>query len=186
MLRLFVCIWLPNEIIKKINNLCIELKGTGLNAKFVEEKNFHITVTFLGDVNEDKLDEIKTKLEHSLNNINEFHVNLNGLKVLPNENYIRIFGVNVKSEQLKDLIKKVGRDIGGDFHEDQKITLCRVKNITNKLPVKNFIDKNRNISLGEFHVNSISLVKSVLTRDGPIYEVIHEVKLRENERKSSY
>jgi len=181
--RLFVCVWIPKEIIERLNKLQNELRETGAKAKLVEEKNFHVTVTFLGDVEQSKINEIKMKLEACLKNVSEFHVNLNGLKVIPNENYIKVIGVNVKSDELRVLIKNVGTGIGGSFYEEQKITLCRVKGVTNKMFLKNFIEKNRDINLGSFHVKNVSLVKSTLTQYGPEYETIYKVKLKENEGK---
>ena len=86
---------------------------------------------------------------------------------------------------MKKLIKTVEKSLKGSFFEESKITLCRVKNIPNKTTLKNFIEKNRNVKLGSFHVKNISLVKSVLTKHGPKYETIYKIKLNENEGKSS-
>ena len=185
MTRLFVCIWIPREIIERLKGIQNELKETGVKAKFVEDKNLHVTVTFLGDVEENKINEIKMKLDSCLNDISEFHVKLKNLKIIPSENYIRVIGIRIESDGLKKVIKKVGGSVGGSFHEEQKVTLCRVKNVSNKILLKNFIEKNRNIDLGSFHVKNISLVKSTLTSRGPVYENIHKIKLKENEGKFS-
>lgn len=179
MSRLFACIWLPKEITNKIEELQKELLRTGIGAKFIEKENLHVTITFLGEVQDNKVNEIKRKMNEYLRNVDEFHVKVTGLKIIPNENHIRIIGVNVKSDELPKLIRFVGKIIGGSFHEEQKITLCRVKNITNKMLLKNFIEENRNVNIGEFHVKNISLVKSTLTKLGSKYETIHKTRLKE-------
>ncbi len=184
MFRLFVCIWLPKEITQNILKLQDDLKQTNIKAKYIGEENIHITITFLGNVNENEINSLKVKLKDSLKNINEFHVNLGGLKLIPNERHIRVIGVKVNNEEMKNLIKIVGRNLKGSFFEESKITLCRVKNIPNKTTIKNFIEKNRNVKLGSFHVKNISLVKSVLTKHGPKYENIYKIRLNKNEGKS--
>jgi len=185
MFRLFVCIWLPKEITERVLELQDELKQTSIKAKYIEKENIHITVTFLGNVNENEIDDLKVKLKKSLKNINEFHVNLEELKLIPNKNYIRVIGIKVKGEEIKNLIKIVGKTLKGSFFEESKITLCRVKNTPDKTTLENFIKKNRNVNVGLLHIKNISLVKSVLTEHGPKYETIYKIRLNENEGKFS-
>jgi len=184
MYRLFVCVWIPKDITESIIRLQDELKQTNIKAKYIEKENIHITVTFIGNVNENEINYLKVKMKDSLENINEFHVNLEGLKLIPSENHARVIGVKVNGEEIKKLIKIVGNNLNGNFFEESKITLCRVKNIPDKMSLKNFIEKNRNVNIGLLHVKNISLVKSVLTKHGPKYETIYKIRLNENERKS--
>ncbi len=177
-MRLFVCVWVPNDLRKIINEVQHEMKNLPIKAKFVETSNLHLTVTFLGDVNDDKIAYIKSQLDNSVNDLKEFNVRLEGLKIIPNENYIKVFGIQVVSEEMTNLIKRVSKYIGGDYHENTKLTLCRVKNVMDKNVIKEFIEKTRNIKIGEFKVNCVSLVKSTLTKGGPIYETIHESLLK--------
>jgi len=169
---------MPDEIKSDILKFQEKMKFLPMKAKFVEENNMHLTITFLGDVKSDDLNKIKSKLD-KISGFGEFHVKLSNLKVLPSENYIRVIGIDVVDEEnkMKDLIKFVGSEIGGSYHEQTKMTLCRVKSIDNKKSVKQFIDKNRNINFGDFIAKEVSLVKSTLTKTGPIYETVYKVKL---------
>ncbi|MDI6825922.1 MAG: RNA 2',3'-cyclic phosphodiesterase [Candidatus Aenigmarchaeota archaeon] len=178
MLRLFTCVWVPTHIRQKIVELQEEMKNLPIKTKFVETENLHLTVTFLGNKNENELETLKNKLDESVKNVRKFHVVLEGLKVIPNENYIRVIGIQVVSKEMENLIKKVAELIDGNYHETTKLTLCRVKKLFDKKILKNFIEKNRHIKIGEFEVQSVALVKSSLTRQGPIYETIHESFLK--------
>ncbi len=178
MVRLFTCIWPPEVIIEDLEDFKKKISKINIVGKFTEKENLHVTITFLGEINEDKLREVKKKLRECLKNTSEFHVKLEGLKLIPNENYVKIIGINVKSEKLKRLVKGVGKEVGGKFHEKSKITLCRVKAVPNKESLNDFIKKYRNVKLGSFHVKKISLVKSTLTGKGPIYETLYEVELK--------
>ena len=176
MLRLFTCVWIPNDIKVKIEKLQKELMKQPIKAKFVELENLHFTVTFLGDIKEKDVNMLETKLNSSVKNVKSFHVKLEGLKIIPNEDFIRVIGVNIKDEgrNVSNLIKEVGKSIDGKYYETAKLTLCRVKKVYDKHSLKGFIEKNRNVEIGIFEVKNVSLVKSTLTRKGPIYETIHE------------
>jgi 2'-5' RNA ligase len=178
MLRLFACIWVPNDLRDKIIKFQKEVQKLPLGTKFVEPENLHITVTFLGDVKEDKLNSIISKLDYITKTTKKFSVRLMGLKVIPNESCVRVLGINLMDgENVVDLIKKIGASIGGKYYEEAKLTLCRVKKIQDKHSLREFIERNRNIEIGGFEVRSVALVNSVLTRSGPIYKTVHESTL---------
>jgi 2'-5' RNA ligase len=178
MLRLFTCVKVPDELRERIVTFQNEMTKLPIKEKFVEKENLHLTVTFLGDVNEDKVEYLKSQLDLSVADVEKFNLKLEGLKIIPNENYIKVLGIQVVGEEMPLLIKKVAKYIGGDYHEDTKLTLCRVKNVIDKRKIKEFIEKNRNVKIGEFEVQSVTLMKSTLTRSGPIYETIHESFLK--------
>ena len=174
MLRLFVCVWVPEEFKEKILEFQEKIMKIPIKAKFVERENFHLTITFLGNVKEEEVNLIKNKLDLAVKNMKKFEISLSGLKVIPNESYVRVLGIKVSdNEKIVKLITAVGNLVGGDYYENTKLTLCRIKNIKDKKLLKNFIEKNRNIEIGNFEVKNLSLVKSVITKSGPIYETIH-------------
>lgn len=180
MLRLFTCVWLPNELQEKVMNFQKEIMKLPIKGKYVEAENLHFTITFLGNVKDEDVKSLKERLDASVGDVNKFHVKLTELKIIPSEEFIRVIGINIKDEgeEVSNLIKKVAKLIGGKYYEKQKVTLCRVKKIYDKEKVKNFIEKNRKIEIGSFQVNNVALVKSSLTRKGPIYKTIHKSMLK--------
>lgn len=179
MLRLFTCVWVPDELKERVIKLQEELKKVHISAKFVERENLHLTISFLGNVKEEDVNSLKKKLDIISNNIEKFKINLSGLKIIPNEHYVRVIGISVKdNKKMVDLIKSVGTNIGGKYYEINKLTLCRVKRAEDKKMLRIFIEKNRNIEIGEFEVKNIALVKSVITRNGPLYETLHTSELQ--------
>jgi 2'-5' RNA ligase len=175
MVRLFTCVWIPEDMKRNIIKFQEKMSTLGMDAKFVEKENLHLTITFLGEV------EDVSSIKNSLVNIKgfgQFPVRLSGLKIIPSTNYIRVIGINVKDQgKFSLLIKTVGSMIGGDYHDEAKMTLCRVKNIKNKQKVLSFIEENKNIDFGEFVVKKVYLVRSDLTPNGPVYTTIFEVDL---------
>jgi len=180
MLRLFTCVWLPNELREKVINFQKEIMKLPIKAKYVEPENLHFTITFLGNVKDEGVKILKEKLDASVRSVNKFHVKLSELKVIPSEEFIRVIGIDIRDEsgKVSNLIKRVAESVDGKYYEKQKLTLCRVKKIYDKGKVKIFIEKNRNVEIGSFQVNSVALVNSTLTRKGPVYETIHESVLK--------
>lgn len=178
-MRLFTCVWVPDNIGEKIKILQKEMINLPMRAKFVETDNLHFTVSFLGEKEDSDLPDLKSKLDESVKNIEKFNVKIEELKTIPSENYIRVMGMKVKdTDKIANLIKTVADKIGGKFYLEQKITLCRVKKISDKRAIQKFIESNKNIKIGDFQVNRVSLVKSTLTKSGPIYETIHDSHLK--------
>lgn len=178
-MRLFACVWVPDALREKIREFQQKMADLPIKAKFVETNNLHFTVTFLGEISDEKLPNLKNKLDESVKNIDKFNAKIEELKAIPNENYVRVVGLKVKdSEKIANLIKSVAALIGGKYYLEQKITLCRIKNVSDKKELQKFIEINKNIKIGEFQVDTVSLVQSKLTRSGPIYETIHEACLK--------
>ncbi len=175
MVRLFVCVWIPEEMKRDIIKFQEKMSKLPMDAKFVEKENLHLTITFLGE--KDDVSEIKNSLVN-IKGFGPFSLSLSGLRIIPSENYIRVIGVDIKDNgRFSLLVKTVSSLIGGDYHENGKMTLCRVKSIKSKERVIDFLKQNKNISFGEFLVKKISLVRSDLTPNGPKYTTIFEVDL---------
>ena len=174
MLRLFVCVWIPDTLREKIVKFQEEIMKLPLKGKFVEPQNLHVTVTFLGNKKNEEVTPLKKNLDKAVSDIDKFHVKLEGLKLIPNEDFIRVIGIGLKdSERFSNLIKSVTNLIDGKYYTEEKLTLCRVKKIFEKEKIKDFIKEKRKIKIGSFEVKNVALVKSTLTSRGPIYKTIH-------------
>lgn len=173
-MRVFIAVDLPEEIkkeIKKVQKLLPEFLG-----KKTEEENLHLTLKFLGEIDEKKIEEIKRRLEE----IKEirFEAEIDALGFF-NEDFIKIIWLHLDGceklqkevdEKLKDLLPKEKRFMS-------HLTIARVKNIKNK---ENFLKKFNKIKINplSFTVESFKLKKSILTASKPIYEDLLEIKLK--------
>ncbi|MCK4429006.1 MAG: RNA 2',3'-cyclic phosphodiesterase, partial [Candidatus Aenigmarchaeota archaeon] len=83
-MRCFIAINIPEEIKSKIAEATKNLTDSGL--KKVEMKNLHLTLKFIGDVEEKKADEIKQILNKI--NFNKFDISLKNFGFFPNETFI--------------------------------------------------------------------------------------------------
>jgi 2'-5' RNA ligase len=175
-MRVFIGIFPPEHIKEKILELQKKIKVLPIVAKMVEKENLHISVSFLGDITEDEVNVISYKLDQIVKGYEKFEVKIDKIKLIPNEKYIRVIALDVLSPEINNLMKDIKTNIGGDV-KPPHITLCRVKKISDKNIV---IKKLSELFLKEsFTVDNVSLVKSVLTRSGPKYYILHESHLKQ-------
>ncbi|WP_048203614.1 RNA 2',3'-cyclic phosphodiesterase [Methanocaldococcus infernus] len=170
-MRAFLAIDIPKDIKEEIYKFQKNFKIRGI--KLVEKQNLHITVKFLGEIDEETLNKI---LNLDLR-IEPRTVKLEGLGVFPNPNYIRVIWIGVQG--LVELFKEIDEKLHSLGFEKEKsyvphLTIGRVKFIDNKKELRERIEKFEDINFGTFTVDKIKLYKSTLTPMGPIYEVIRE------------
>ena len=87
-LRLFIALDFPKQICSKLFYLQDKITPDIAKIKWVEEENFHITLKFLGEVNEDKIPAIKEKL--SLIKFKDILSSINQSGVFPSNSYIKV------------------------------------------------------------------------------------------------
>ncbi len=177
-MRLFVGINLPSDVKDYLFDLQSELKNSSLaKVNWVFKKNLHLTLKFLGEIPDNKVDEIKNRLKRI--KFNKFKAKLNGLGVFPNSSKINVIWVGAdpkeKVIELQKLIDSETIDFG-DLKLGAHITLGRVKFVRHK---KGLIDHINNAKIDKisFEADSFTLFKSTLAKDGPTYDVLERYDL---------
>ena len=166
--RCFISIELPEEIknkIRKIQNGLPEFKG-----KLVESENLHLTLKFLGEIDEDKIEIVKKKLSGM--KFKKLNCNLDSIGVF-SESFVRIVWVYLSG--CEELQKKIDDALKGIFAEEKQfmshITIARVKSVKDK---KRFLEELKKIKIEEinFNTDKFYLMESVLKPEGPEYNII--------------
>jgi len=178
MLRTFIAVELPGRFIPEIERIGSILKSPGI--KLVEPKLVHITMKFLGDIHEDKVEKIASALSQV--DCEPFEARVKGVGVFPKPGYIRVvwLGAEGKFDALHNEVERVLLPF--KFEKDKNFsphaTLARVKQPGGKTELIEKIKKLEDVDLGTIMVESICLKKSTLTPRGPIYENLREIKLK--------
>ena len=176
-MRLFIAIDLPEEIKQILEEVKAPLKDIK-GVKPVKKDNIHITLKFLGEVDDNKLSQIISALRKV--SFKPFSVYLDKLGFFPNEKRIRVLWVDAKPEkplkELKQQIDKVLPSFKDDHPFKSHITFARIKYIPSWNDKKKILELITNKQLGkkEFLVDTFKLYKSILTPKGPIYGVLNE------------
>lgn len=179
-MRVFVAVDIPEDVKDSISQLYAELSG--LEARIVERKELHITMNFIGEVNDKKIDDIS----EAISSVKEkrFEVSVEGLGAFTPQQMRTIYvGITKGAEELVRIQKQLSdalSEIGIEPEEREfvpHITIARTNSARNKFELMNFLKDNGGRSFGTFTVQGISLKKSDLTQKGPIYTTIYENKL---------
>lgn len=184
-MRCFVAVDLDPKLRQKVEELQKELAG--LDTKLVEPHNLHFTLKFLGELDEGFVNKVNTKLEAVASSYSPFTVDVQGIGVFPNENFIRVVWLGAQSAavqnasfSLTNLQISVNESLAGLFKKEKPsshLTIARVRSQNYRKAIIEFLEKYKNIEIGTMNVEEIKLKKSTVTSKGPVYEDIAVFKL---------
>ena len=178
--RCFIAIDFSEEVrkkIRKIQDMLPEFKG-----KKTELENIHLTLKFLGEIDEERVEEVRKRLREI--KFKEFRFKINKIGVF-SEKFIRIIWLGVdeqgEGKKLWELQKEIDEKLKDLFEEERRfmghITIGRVKSCDKK----KFLSELKKINFEEIEVRvkKFKLKKSELRPEGPVYEIIEEYELEE-------
>ena len=147
--RCCVALDLPREAINEIKRIQNIIKKKNLFAgKFVDSENLHLTLKFLGEVDEKEIRAVKERLkgikfdgfESGLGDVGVFSSRYKG--------YVRIVWVKLVGRQVFDLQKQIDETLSGLFEPEFRfmshITIARVKHVFNR---RRFLDYVKGIKI---------------------------------------
>lgn len=173
-MRAFIAIELPEDVLREI--VKIQKSLPEFSGKLTERENIHLTLKFLGEIDEDKVEEVKTRLREI--KFEKFSCEIDEIGVF-NSDFIKIVWVHLKSEELLKLQKEIDDKLKSLSEPERRfmshVTIARVKNCDKKKFLAG-LDKIK-INKMKFEVDNFKLRKSNLTPSGPIYSVIEEFNL---------
>lgn len=174
-MRLFIAIDLEGQ-----GNYLKELQGMLPSdlGRLKPSGSFHLTLKFLGDVFEEDVEKIRQALRNIRSS--PFKMKLKEIGFFPSASFIKVVWAGFEEQKelirLQKDIEKALEDfnIRQDFEFVPHVTLARVKFARDgfKEEVKKIKVRKK-----EFSVDSFKLIKSTLTREGPVYEVVEEFSI---------
>jgi RNA 2',3'-cyclic 3'-phosphodiesterase len=173
MLRLFTGIDLPPEVKLELSSLAGGLPG----ARWIDAGNYHITLRFIGDVNE----ALAGDIDEALARITApgFDITLAGIGTFGNRQLWVGVERNDALFHLRDKIEsalvRLGLEPEGRRFQPH-VTLARLKG--NDAKLQSFIAGNALRRAAPFRVRHFSLIASYQTKAGSIYEDQAAYRLR--------
>ena len=186
-IRSFLAFELPPAIREKIGEVSIELQKLTLPVRWVKVTNIHLTIIFLGYVDEDKIDDIKEKVNLVVQRFSIFKTRLNGIGVFPNWRKPRVIwiGLGEEIERLSNLREELqtGLKVLGFKPEKRPfaphLTIGRFKGLVDRdEELKSILDRYHDLSGDLQYLNELVLFKSDLKPDGPVYTKMATWQLR--------
>ncbi|HLC78388.1 MAG TPA: RNA 2',3'-cyclic phosphodiesterase [Candidatus Nanoarchaeia archaeon] len=177
-MRTFISLKLSKESIQEIKNIQKQLYDSGLFiGKLTEEENLHLTLKFLGEIDEWGVEEVREKLREI--QLKKFKAKLGGIGIF-SPSFVRIIWIKLDGEGVNGLQREVDDVLKGLFKGEERfmshLTIARVKNVKDKKKFFHLLEKI-NVKKVEFDIESFELVRSELFSRGPSYEVIDNFRL---------
>lgn len=182
--RLFTALDLPASSVDILRAYAHE-HDLGVPARWTPPENLHITLRFIGDVEEEQASEVGTVL-HEARHRPPFDVEPLGLGVLPSRRNPRVLTVRIDpTESLRALYQSLQDVLATvDVEREERtfrphVTLARM----NDVQPERLYDTLRDIpgpQLGAFSVDRFYLYESTLTPDGAVHTVRAEYPLDAN------
>ena len=172
-MRCFIGIDLSNIAIKEIQKIQKKLEPNFIGRLTLSE-NLHLTLKFLGEIEEDAINDVKKRLP-SITHA-PFELTLKDIGVF-SQKFIKIIWVKVSDVPLQPLVDNCLKNI---FKLENRfmghISIVRVRSLADK---KSFLQLINATTVNEvsFMIKDVYLKESILTPDGPVYKDIVRYKL---------
>ena len=185
-IRTFICFELPKDVTIKLRDLILYLKTFGRGVRWVRHDGIHITLKFLGDVEETQIDRIAERLRTIANDFAPFSLTITGKGAFPNFRRPRTFWLGLSApentilsiqERIEEALEQEG------FERDNRrftphLTLGRVK-FPDRTISKIAAELERmKVEEIEFDIREIVLMKSDLQPTGAVYTPLHKIELK--------
>ncbi|NMC51794.1 RNA 2',3'-cyclic phosphodiesterase [Candidatus Kuenenbacteria bacterium] len=178
--RLFLAIDLPEKMKDELVGWQRNLAGES-GVRWTPRENLHITVAFLGDIEEDKIGELIEKVKGALRESKPFKLEFRGVVLAPPRGEPRMIWADFfENREFGELAKMIWL-AAGDYVlpeiynkiGEQKIhvTLARFRQ-----PIYLSVLRQPELSEKIFEVGEIFLMESELTPEGPYYKTIFNFK----------
>ncbi|HHF98236.1 RNA 2',3'-cyclic phosphodiesterase [Candidatus Aerophobetes bacterium] len=183
-MRVFIAVELPESVKRSIYNLQKRMVDNINRIKWVSPDSLHITLKFLGEVEERRLKDISEVADKVASKFSSFFIKMEEVGIFPERGVPRVIwvGISEGSFELSSIAKQIDEGLfEKGFPRERKkwvphITLGRVKRLQNPEIIKKFTKEN--IKGEKTKVEAITLMQSNLTPQGAIYKSLERFFLK--------
>ncbi len=178
-MRLFIAALLPDEIRARMDEYIGALRSRCGGVKWEKREKLHVTLKFLGSVDDSNVPEITSVISCIVRNYSPFETEIAGYGGFPDMRYTRILYIglseNPELSSLQGRIDEALEPLG--FPRETRsfiphVTIGRIKGrlrIHEPFPIPEKC---------KFAIDEIAVVKSETRRDGSVYTPLHIFRLR--------
>ena len=179
MIRASIAIDIPGDVRSAIEEAQTRLKRAhaGVKISWTNIGNLHLTLQFLGYIEESAVDPIQSALQLVASQHPPFDLAVHGAGAFPNESQPRVIWVGCDDAEgrlrtLADAVQDAMRTLG--FEPEHRefsahLTLGRIKIPRPDAALTRAIDSLKNTAFGTMRVGAIHLMESQLHPEGSIY-----------------
>jgi RNA 2',3'-cyclic 3'-phosphodiesterase len=185
-IRTFIGIDVGKPIRDRLVALQESLARSGAEVKWVERDNLHVTLLFLGEVDEREVPAVCKVVGEEVAKHQPFTMSIETAGCFPNPRRPRVLWVGVGEGAqgvcaLHDGLESPLLDLGCYRREDRRytphVTLGRVRGDRPPETLNQTLAKNAAWKGGDTIVREVHVMSSQLGREGPVYTVLSRAKL---------
>ncbi len=176
LIRAFVCIEIPQSIKERIASLQHELRPIDAQVSWVKPANIHLTLKFLGDVQEANMPRVIEAMRRATGSCGPFHVEAQGAGCFPSPRRPSVLWVGLKKipEALTGLHQAIEEELSNEgFARETKafkphLTIGRIRNPRNAAQLAEALVK-RGFHGESFPATEVIVMQSLLDPRGALY-----------------
>jgi 2'-5' RNA ligase len=189
-MRVFIAINTNEEIRRGLADLQAELQSKvdikKSEVKWVNPKNIHLTLKFLGEIKDKDIVEVCNITKDAAGRHKVFQLYVESVGFFGSKSArVLWIGTGKGSENLLELQKDLEQQFDSAGWPAEKrqfsghLTLCRIRNPKAGLKLAQITEGYRDFKLGSVLADSATVYQSQLTPSGPVYTVLGNYKMRE-------
>lgn len=184
-IRTFIAVKLPETVLAAIGGVQERMAACGLNVRWVTTGNIHLTLKFLGEVDEDKVAGIAAVLTEAVHGFAPLRIAAAGVGVFPNVKRARVIWVGLAGQlpELAALQRSIEDRLATIGYPREKrpftghLTLGRVKGSIAASRLTTAMGAFIDFASETFEVDRVVLFKSDLRPTGADYTELRQVTL---------
>jgi len=183
--RTFIAVDVDPQVRRRAEDMIRQLASSGASAKWVEPEQMHVTLKFLGDVEQGELHRVAGAVETAAAGLPPFEVAFGGAGAFPSIQRPRTLwlGVAEGAEPIALLQERIERELEklGFPKENRRfhahLTLGRIRGRGPERALTDALTTAADFDAGPSIIDRVITFSSSLSRHGPKYEPIATVEL---------
>jgi 2'-5' RNA ligase len=185
-IRTFIAIELTRGLRDRLTALQQELASAAPGVKWVESENLHVTLQFLGEVDDRDIPAVCRAVQGAVGDVPAFAMSVEGLGCFPNTRRPRVLWIGTgrgtqEVVAIHDALDGPLQETGCYRREERRytphVTLGRLKGDVPGGRLGPALAGHQGWKAGELTVAEIHVMGSELTPQGPVYTVLSRAKL---------
>lgn len=185
-IRTFIAVDVAPSIIGLAQKQIRQLQAAGAEYKWVDPKNMHLTLKFLGNMRDHEIPEICQRVERAVQTIPPISLTIVGLGAFPKLERPRVIwmGIDSGKEELVELQRAIDdglRPMGFQLEKNDfqpHITLGRVSSgSTWTESLQQYLAAHEATNFGGFEIDEVIVYSSFVDRFGPTYTPMATLEL---------
>ena len=185
-MRAFLAIELPASVRAELVRLQEHLRLSRADVKWVEERNLHLTVRFLGDLDDRRRTAVESAIQQTVASVVPMTVNCSDVGAFPSMSAPRVVWVGLTDDmdaltalasQVEALVVQAGCP-EADKPFSPHITIGRVRSPRGQSELVRALRGVSWIPTEPFPVDRLTLFRSDLGSSGPTYSVVKTFPFR--------